>query len=108
MVDEPSRPQDRAKTVHNYHNYTIANSNDNEEHHQEDRSASTVADHQDWNEKASNFTNTTVPNPPAEPPPPEKNSAEQVDELKSVTGPQRAHRRTEHKNSNQGNPSNNE
>ena len=67
MVDEPSRPQDRAKTVHNYHNYTIANSNDNEEHHQEDRSASTVADHQDWNEKASNFTNTTVPNPPAEP-----------------------------------------
>ena len=65
MVDEPPKPLDRAKTVHDNQNYTIANSNDNEEHHREDRSASAAADHQDRNEKTSNYTNTTVPNPPA-------------------------------------------
>ena len=41
-------------------------------------------------------------------PPPKEDSAEQVDELKSVTEPLRAHRRTEHKNSDQGSPRNNE
>ena len=68
MVDEPSRPLDRAKTVHDNQNYTIANSNDNEEHHREDRSASAAAVHQDRNAETNNYTITTVPNSPAEPP----------------------------------------
>ena len=43
MVDKPSMPLDRAKTVHDNDNYTMASSNDNDEHHRNDRCAS-VAD----------------------------------------------------------------
>ena len=56
MVDKPSMPLDRAKTVHDNENYTLASSNDNDEHHREDRSASAAAAHQDRNEGISSYT----------------------------------------------------
>ena len=64
MVDKPSMPPDRAKTVHNNMNYTIASSNDDADQHRGGRNLADVPAYHNQSGKPSILTSTTTPNPP--------------------------------------------